>query len=276
MQHVQIFLDRDNMTKEHEKHYCECPLHEEIIYKESYEKYGYPKFIKGHSSRCMTQDTKNKLKEARSKQIPPMLGKKNPNFSKFMKEHNPMYNPEVVAKHSGENNWMTTPEGRLWASERIKGDKNPSKRYEVCNKISEANKEVWKNNSEKRQEKSELLKKSWQDPKFKIEHLGKNHYRYNGGIEEYRRRKLIRRSQLGWYSLNPIIGDGNYNIRGYQRYHVNQNDIIYVPIDYNQDIPHNVVTGYNMTIINHIAYLFLIMNNISELNKLFNKQETHI
>ncbi len=58
-------------------------------------------------------------------------------------------------------------------------------------------------------------------------------------------------------------------IKGYERHHVNFNDIIYVPKDYNQGITHRLDTGYNMTNVNTMSYFFLIMNYIEDLNKLF-------
>lgn len=95
--------------------------------------------------------------------------------------------------------------------------------------------------------------------------------------EEQKQRRLIKskRDELykdrGWHSLNPVIGNGRRIIRGFQRHHVNLNDIIYIPTNYNQEIPHNLMNGFNMEIVNTIAYFFLIMNNIEELNKSFNK-----
>ena len=60
-------------------------------------------------------------------------------------------------------------------------------------------------------------------------------------------------------------------MKNFDRHHVNKNDIIYIPNEYNQEIKHNIDNGYNMEQINTISYFFLIMNYIDELNKLFNQ-----
>lgn len=101
---------------------------------------------------------------------------------------------------------------------------------------------------------------------------GSNNGNWKGGEKICGERHYIRTKNLGWHSLNPCIGNGNQIIKGYERHHVNKNDVIYVPKHYNQDIIHNLHTGYHMEIVNTMAYFFLIMNYIEDLNKLFKKE----
>jgi len=53
-------------------------------------------------------------------------------------------------------------------------------------------------------------------------------------------------------------------------HHIDFENIIHIPKEWNHIIPHNVYTGYNMEIVNTYAYFFLMMQNIGELDNMFN------
>ena len=232
--------------------YCACPDHElmELSKKEicNYERCGYPKFIRGHSHKI---NHPLSIAKGNFEFIPYKCScgcneyiKLNPkNFSRYEKYGYPKFK-------KGHNSRCSTEQQKI----------NMSKAQIIVN-----------NNPERKKKQSEIMKgnKYFKNHKhteeFKENRRKYKSPRWTGGIIHKRRR---RKENFKWNPLNPIIGNGKI-IKGYERHHVNYNDFIYVPKDYNQGISHNIYTGYNMLKVNTMAYFFLIMNYISELNKLF-------
>ncbi len=71
-----------------------------------------------------------------------------------------------------------------------------------------------------------------------------------------------RKRGLGFVSLNSPFENS-------EGHHINLNDVIYVPYEWNHMIAHNVWTGENMEIVNSMTYFFLMQQNIKEIGEIF-------
>ncbi len=100
---------------------------------------------------------------------------------------------------------------------------------------------------------------------FGIRKYGENNPNWHGGERISWLRKSSKRRELGHTPLNKPF-------KGSDGHHINLNDVIYIPEEYNK-IQHNVRTGKNMDIINAYAYFFLVQQNIGELNNMFIKEK---
>lgn len=87
-----------------------------------------------HESRCAFTEEANKKRIESCKGI--NKGRKRPDIKG---DKNPMRNPEIAAKISGENHHMKRPEWRQWMK-----DNNPMKIKEYKDKISNENCHLWK------------------------------------------------------------------------------------------------------------------------------------
>ena len=76
----------------------------------------------------------------------------------------------------------------------------------------------------------------------------KNHREQYHEIE---RRKNFKRRSLGFIPLNECF-------EGSEAHHVDENRVIYIPKEIHQSIRHNVWTGQNMTLINSLAFDYLL------------------
>lgn len=99
------------------------------------------------------------------------------------------------------------------------------------------------------------------NPMFGIKKYGVYNPNWNGGERISWLRKSSKRRELGYVPLNEPF-------QGSDGHHINLNDVIYIPEEYNK-IQHNVRTGKNMDIINAYAYFFLVQQNIGELSNMF-------
>jgi len=94
-------------------------------------------------------------------------------------------------------------------------------------------------------------------PRFgAIDPKGKDHHLWKGGRKLNIFRRNTKRRELG----NNFLNNPFPNSHGH---HINLNDVIYVPKEYNK-ISHDVRTGRNMEVVNSYAYFFLMMQNIKE------------
>ncbi len=89
-------------------------------------------------------------------------------------------------------------------------------------------------------------------------HSKENHYLWNGGrrIADARQHSK-RKRELDFIPLN----DPFENSEGH---HINKQDVIYIPKEWNHIVDHNVHTGKNMDIINSLAFFFLVQQNINK------------
>lgn len=109
-----------------------------------------------------------------------------------------------------------------------------SREYRKNNKEKCAliNKEWHKNNKER----ATLTGKEWR--KNNPEKAGANSKKYN----------LRRKRELGF---NPL----NDKFLGSVAHHVNKNDVVYIKESTHKSVPHSLKTGYNMDVINKLAFV---------------------
>ena len=240
---------------------CQCPCNNLIKLEKKniklYERLGYPKFIHGHSNKCY-----NIFAQGDFCFIPYKCACGCNNIIPL--------NPNKILRYEkyGYPQYINYHRIRCF-NEEIKEKKAISIKRSMAkpeNKIKRANTDKL---PEVKKKRSLAAKKQWEDPEYRRLHTSQYHPRYKGGKEVSRRNHYERRKQLGYYPLNQCIGNGKQYIKGFERHHVNYNDIIYVPKGYNQEVIHRLSTGFNMEIVNTRAYFFLVMNYIEDLNKLF-------
>lgn len=232
-------------------HYCGCSCHELLQLKKEnfadYERKGYPKFIKGHSHKI---NHPLSIAKGDFEFIPykcecgcdEFIKLENKNFARYEKEGYPKYKRGHSSRCMSEQQKVNMSKAQIIANNNVDRKKKQSERMKG----------------------KQYFKGYKHTEELKENRRGNKSPRWSGGVVTKRRKRLI----FNWYPLNPCIGDGKI-IKGYERHHINFNDFIYVPKEYNQNINHNILTGYNMLKVNTMAYFFLIMNNICELNKIF-------
>ncbi len=122
-----------------------------------------------------------------------------------------------------------------------------------------------KKHREKYKEKRNEYKKKYDKTPQGIESKKKSEKKYSQTTygkenkrENKKKNKNKRKRNLGFNPLNTWFENSH-------AHHINLNDVMYVPKEYNKICYHNVFTGYNMEIVNTYAYFFLIMNNIGEI-----------
>ncbi len=125
---------------------------------------------------------------------------------------------------------------------KSKGDKEYRKKNKE--KYNKYNKDYYKINKKEISSKRKEWRKT---PEGKISTAKERHKRRRG---------------LGFIPLNEKFNES-------EPHHIDNDNVIYVPKEWNQMIPHNVWTGKNMDIVNSYAYFFLVQQNIEELNNLF-------
>lgn len=135
-----------------------------------------------------------------------------------------------------------------------------NKEYKIKNKTKI--KENSKKHYNKIKNKKKIYKKLWDEkhPNYMKEYL----QTINGKIA-IRKQTYKRRRELGCNSLNTYFD-------GCVAHHIDKENIIFVPKEINKIIYHNVYTGYNMEIVNTMAYFFLITQNINKLKEIFNQK----
>ena len=74
-------------------------------------------------------------------------------------------------------------------------------------------------------------------------------------VREMSRRHYNKRRNLDSHPLNKWF-------KGCEGHHINFNDIIYIPRELHKSIPHCLTTGRNMSLINNLAYQFLMGNYV--------------
>lgn len=144
-------------------------------------------------------------------------------------------------------------------------------------KVNSERAKAWRNkNPEKAKEYRKLYR---ENNKEKIKTIVENYYSVEKNIEK--RRKRVREYYKTTNGKNRILNNNDKRNRNLERvnlneyfpnshgHHINNKHVIYIPKELNQNIKHNVKTGYNMEQINTIAFFFLLMNNIKELSELF-------
>ena len=78
---------------------------------------------------------------------------------------------------------------------------------------------------------------------------------WKGGRAGWKRKKRAKRRTLGFVPLNsPFLGC--------EGHHVNQDEVIHIPVALHKSIKHNIWTGKNMAQINAIAYNYLFKQEV--------------
>ncbi len=257
----------------------------------SYENYGYPEYLQGHKTesnivvssdlfcfvpyKCKHCDKYIKLDPKR------IWWYEHGAYPEYIHRHNPtteetkekisisvkisIEDPEVQKKRIEAQKKSHTPEANLKKSKSMKKIWDDPKYHKKMKDIM--------NSPEIREQIINSAIITWSNLEIRAKVSGKNNGHWRGGTEISYKKHYDKTKSLGWNPLNPCIGNGKEMMKGFERHHVTYNDIIYVPKEYNQCIIHRLATGYNMLKINTLAYFFLIMNHIEELNKLFNEDK---
>ena len=145
--------------------------------------------------------------------------------------------------------------------------KEYDKRYRLTHKEEKAeyNREYYQANKDKaheyylanKEKKKEYNKKRYQANREKCAETTNRWIKNNPERKREINRKHMhkRHRNLGYNPLNKWF-------EGCEAHHINFNDVIYIPKEIHQGIRHNLLTGKNMTLINSIAYQFLMGNYI--------------
>jgi len=98
-------------------------------------------------------------------------------------------------------------------------------------------------------------------------HKGQIPWNWKGGKKlKYIRNANKRKRELGFNPINEYYP----NLEGH---HINKIDVIFVPINWNHMVPHNIYTGKNMDVVNSYAFFFIVQQNIQNLNSYFSEMK---
>lgn len=212
---------------------CQCPDGELIQWNKEYKYKGVPKYIFGHNRRGkhLTEEQKTKISIT-------ILSKTTVEFREEQKNNRKEYFRQY------------------------------GKKYYVIHKekINKQRKDYYKTHKEQENEKVNNWNKEhplyYQQNKEHIKDRVRKYLKTpNGKIVNKKHRDKHRR-ELDYNILNCCFESS-------QGHHINKVDVIYIPKTLHSSINHNVFTWKNMEVMNTLAFFFLIMQNIKELNKLF-------
>ncbi len=193
-------------------------------------------------------------------------------YNREWRKHNPGYDKEYYAKNKE----------KIREATRKRNRENPEKKKEAQRKFDAANptykKEYYVKNSEKIKKKSRryhaentekirktkrvfYLKNSESEKEKAKRWRAENPDKAKKGFQEWRRnnpekfitnrkRQASLRRTLGFVPLNEPFA-------GCHAHHINQEEVIYLPVDLHRSISHSVTQNYGMEEINKLAFQYL-------------------
>jgi len=155
---------------------------------------------------------------------------------------------ERKKRYYQDNKKVISVWGREYYQNNKEQRKKQSKEYRENNKeyYKEYMKEYWGNHKGERERYSREYR---QENKEQISEHMKQWGKTENGKISFKRRNAKRR-QLGFFPLNKYFD-------GCEAHHISQNFVIHLPVEFHQNIRHNIWTGRNMKQINKLAIGFL-------------------
>ena len=138
--------------------------------------------------------------------------------------------------------------------------KEYNKKYHQDNK-GKINKRCKEYNQDNKEEIKEYYQKYYEDNKEELNKRCKEYYQTPKGKEITKRTNAKRRETRKHFKFNPL----NTWFGNSEAHHINCKDVINIPKELHQSIPHSIMKNKNMEPINTIAFFFLIMQNLDKL-----------